>query len=293
MVSTILRLASVCCCTRQWHPLRRLSGRSAHQLPTSLTAMCKQYYHCGQRCVDLAPTVQLAGKALFLYFKRCTHTHQRASCVAVIPALPHSVTHAAYAAGATPLLIALAAALVLLPKTRVVSVLAAFLVMCRMWKWIVRVFVLAKPQTVSLRIRVRHVAESCVSRTVPFVQHACIAVLAGVSTNIAVIVALAICVFAMCSMCLWFVRVSIRQRRREAMMELELGLTEPAFMSEEDFNRLEIIKYQVCFRLLCRAGVRAGVLAAWACFSCAGSSGPARRTPTSAKRNMHNLFNRF
>ena len=69
---------------------------------------------------------------------------------------------------------------------------------------------------------------------------------AGVSTNIAVIVALAICVFAMCTMCLWFVRVSIRQRRREAMMELELGLTEPAFMSEEDFDRLEIIKYQAC-----------------------------------------------
>ena len=58
-------------------------------------------------------------------------------------------------------------------------------------------------------------------------------------------VALACCLMALFSMCLWFVRVSIVQRRRQAVFQLELAMNAPPTMSESDVNRLEIIKYEV------------------------------------------------
>lgn len=58
--------------------------------------------------------------------------------------------------------------------------------------------------------------------------------------------ALAFCLMSLFSMCLWFVRVSIRQRRRQMIFEMELHQHQIAnTMTEEDFSRLEVLKYVV------------------------------------------------
>ena len=55
-------------------------------------------------------------------------------------------------------------------------------------------------------------------------------------------VALACCLMSLFSMCLWFVRVTIRQRRRQ-MMQFELQ-QQVSGMNEVEMSRLDIVPYK-------------------------------------------------
>ncbi len=57
--------------------------------------------------------------------------------------------------------------------------------------------------------------------------------------------ALACCLVALFSMCLWFVRVTIIQRRRQLMMEMQWLASRPSVMTEDEIAALPAEKYQV------------------------------------------------
>jgi hypothetical protein len=57
-------------------------------------------------------------------------------------------------------------------------------------------------------------------------------------------IALGCCLMALFSMCLWFVRVSIISRRRQAIFELELANAAPPVMTPDDLARLPVISFK-------------------------------------------------
>jgi hypothetical protein len=81
-------------------------------------------------------------------------------------------------------------------------------------------------------------------------------------------IALGCCLLALFSMCLWFVRVTVAQRRRQIILEMQWAANQPPVMSEEDIAALTTEHYKVrraCFGLAifeldaAPSGMRAGL----------------------------------